>query len=359
MNNDSKISPLGLCFLSSFLYRSFYIIGLFNLIISIAKGDAIFSIIIGALIGFIFLLSYFVLDNDNPNEHIFNKIKNSFPKAISDLFIVVLIISVLIISSYVLYNLSLFINYNLLNDINILPIIILLLLCITYLANKGINTIIRTSGILIFVWILLVIISLLALISYSNPSNLYPIMTTSPIKILESGIDYSLFTITPIFLLLVIPKNKIENNAKYHKYMITTYVLNFLYFLINLILILSILGYKLTSILNYPDIIVSQKVSLLNFIERIEDLLSFKVMFDGFIFIALSIIYIKEGIVTVFKTNPSKKLIYFISFILILSSLYLHITNINILVPILVIILGIHFFLLFKRKGLNFTKSSQ
>ena len=159
--------------------------------------DTIISIIIGSIISLIFLFSYLYLNNTLKNLNIFEKINTTFPRIISCFFIVLLIICSTIIASFTLYNLSLFINYNLLNDINIVPISILLILCITYLSCKGINAVIRCSGILIFIWLFLVIISLLTLINYSNPLNLYPFFINKETSIITSSIYYSLYTIMP------------------------------------------------------------------------------------------------------------------------------------------------------------------
>lgn len=351
MNNNSKTSPLSICFLSSFLYRSFYIIGLFNLIISISQSDSIFSIIFGSLIGLIILWSYFYLDNRLPNDNIFNKISKVFPKLISDFLIALLIIIFTFISSFVLYNLALFINYNLLNDIDIIPISILFMLTISYVASKGINTITRVSGILVFIFIFMMIISIVALINYSNPQNLYPLLTNNFMKIYEGSIYYNILSISPILLLLIIPKEQIEKNTKYHKYMLITYIVSCIYILINFILIISILGIELTNILKYPDIIALQKVSLLNFIERIEDILSFKLLFDGFLFITLSLFYIKEGCNFLFKIKSNNKTIIIIGLIILLISLYVKIINIKLVLYLLTIVLFIHLLLiLFIRK---------
>jgi len=349
--NNSKISPLGVCFLSSFLYRSFYIIGFFNLIINISKGDSIFSIIIGSLLGFIILYCYFYLNNKLSNDDIFNKISKTFPTVIADLLNSLLIILFTFIGSFTLYNLSIFINYNLLNDIDIIPISILLIITAIYLSSKGINTIVRVSGILIFILIFLATISFISLINYSDPTNLYPLLTNNFLYIYEGSIYSCILSITPILLLLIIPKEKIEKNKKYHKYMLITYIINCIYILISFILILSILGVKLTSILNYPDIIALQKVSLLHFIERIEDLLSFKVMFDGFLFLALIIVYTKKGMINLFKIKPNNKIVFIIGTFILLISLYLKIVNIKIIVYLSTIILSVHFLLmLFIRK---------
>ncbi len=346
MNNNSKISPLSICFLSSFLYRSFYIIGLLNLVISIAEGDSIFSIIIGSILGLIILYSYFYLNNKLTKDTIFIKISKSLPKIIADFIIVLLLILLLFVSGFTLYNLSLFVNYNLLNNINILPISVLLIVSVTYLASKGINTITRASGIFIFTFIALVIISIITLINYSDPGNIYPLLTNNFLSIYEGSIYHMILSVTPIFLLLIIPKDRIEDNKKYNRYMVITYIISFVYILINYVLIISILGIKLTSILNYPDIIVLQKVSLLNFVERIEDLLSFKLMFDGFLFLALTTFYIKEGIIHLFKMKPNKKLILLVGLIILIVSIYFKITNIKLVLYFMTLILLIHFILM-------------
>jgi len=352
MNNDSKISGLSICFLSSFLYRSFYIIGFFNLIISISKSDSIFSIIFGSVLGIILLYIYFYLNNRHTSENIFEKVNSTLPKIISIFINTLLIVLFTFIASFILYNLSLFINYNLLNDIDIIPISTLLILTSIYLVSKGINTLTRVSGILIFIFILLAIISFIALTNYSSPSNLYPLLTNSFTTITKGGVCTTIISITPIFLLLIIPKDKIESNKKYKRYMLTTYIVNAFYLLISFILILSILGIELTSILKYSDIVALQKVSLLNFIQRIEDLLSFKVMFDSFISLSLILFYVKEGITYIYKIKPNKKIVLAVGIITLILSLYLKTTNINLVFYLLSIILFIHLLLmLFIRKN--------
>lgn len=350
MNNNSKISSLSICFLSSFLYRSFYIIGFFNLIISISQSDSIFSIIFGSILGMILLGIYFYLNNRRTNENIFEKVNSTIPKIIAIFINTLLIVLFTFIASFILYNLSLFINYNLLNDIDIIPISTLLILTSIYLVSKGINTITRVSGILIFTFITLSIISFITLVTYSSPSNLYPLLTKNFTTITIGSIYSSIISVTPIFLLLIIPKDKIESNKKYKKYMLITYIVNSFYLLISFILILSILGIKLTSILKYPDIVALQKVSLLNFVQRIEDLLSFKVMFDGFISLSLMLFYVKEGTTVIYKIRPNKKIIFVVGIITLILSLYLKMTNINLVFYLFLIILFIHLLLMLSLK---------
>jgi len=359
MDNDSKISSIGICFLYSFLYRSFYILGLLNIIISLSKNDSIFSIIISGILGISLLYGYFYLNNNLPNKNVFDKITSTFPKVISDILISIIVVLLVFISSYTLYNLSIFINYNLLNDINIIPISTLLIITVIYLVSKGINTITRVSGILIFIVIFLILISFIAVIKYSNPNNLYPLLTNNFSNIYESSLYSFILSNMPICLLLIIPKEKIENNKRYHKYMSITYIINSLYILFNFVLIISILGSKFASILNYPDIMILQKVSLLNFFERIEDLLSFKFMFDGFLFLAVAIYYIKEGMVYLFKIKPNNILNISLGIIVLIVSFYLNNISIKIIFYLSSIIILIHILLaiFIKKESKNKTNS--
>ena len=305
MNN--KVSSFDISIFSSFIFRSYFTIGLLNLIINISRNDSIFSVILGTILGFVPLFIYIFINNKLQDVNIFKKIESTFPKIIHPLLNIVLIISVLLISSYSLYNITLFINYNLLNDIDIISIMLLLLLAIIYLSSRGIKTIIRTSVIIIGIFILISLMNITTLIPYSKSINLYPLISNKLSNIYISSFYYMILSVIPIYLLLVIPKEEINKKDKYKKYMIISYIISSIYNLISIILVLSILGVELSSILKYPEVMILQKVSLLNFIERIEDLLSFKMLFDSFFIIALGIYYIKEGIISTFKFKGIKK----------------------------------------------------
>lgn len=347
LKQENKISPLDISFFSSFLYRTFYIIGGFNLIIGISKSSSIISVIINFFIGYILLLSYFYINNRDTDSNIFKKIDKCFPKIISSFLNILLIVFTFFICSFVLYNMLLFINYNLLDDIDLIPIGILLIATLIYIVSKGINTIIRVGGILIFFFLLLAILSIISLIPYSNPTNIYPLIGNNFMDVTKSSIYYSMLSLMPIFYLLIIPKSNIERNKVYKRYMIITYVVSSIYLLISIILTLSILGVELTSILNYPDIIVLKKISLLNFIERVEDILSFKLMFEGFLFLSIGIFYMKEGIINTFKIKKiNHKITFAIGILLLIISLYLRLINIVNIIYFLIGILLIHLILM-------------
>ena len=115
----------------------------------------------------------------------------------------------------------------------------------------------------------------------------------------------------PIFLLLVIPKSMIKNYST--KSIKIFSLISNIYLVFNIILVLSVIDVHLAKIIDYPELSVISKISVLGFFDRMEDVLSFKFLLDVFITLALCSYYIKCGIK---DTNKHQKYnIYIISLI--------------------------------------------
>ena len=69
-----------------------------------------------------------------------------------------------------------------------------------------------------------------------------------------------------------------------------------IYLVFNIILVLSVIDVHLAKIIDYPELSVISKISVLGFFDRMEDVLSFKFLLDVFITLALCSYYIKCGI---------------------------------------------------------------
>ena len=340
-----KISSLEISALSTFLYKSFILIGGINMILKINEGDLIISSIIGFIIGFIILFCFFKLNNILPKYNIFEKIEYLFPKVISIFIKILLIIPVLIFSSYSLYNISLFIQTALLNNVDILPISILLIIAIYYLANKGIKTLTKTSLICFLIFIILEIISILFTIPNINSLKILPIFKGNIYKTIYSSLIYIILSFVPIFLLLIIPINNITEKPKYKKYIKLFYIGTSLYLIFNFILVLSVVDKKLALSINYPELFILSKISLLNFFDRMEKILSYKLILDSFFLITTAIIYLENGITTIIKNPKIKKIAPIICCILLL--LLCNFFNLeSLLIPSLIIFLTTNLFIL-------------
>lgn len=336
MNND-KISNLEFGFLSAFLYKAFILLNGFNIIINITLNDSIISYIIGLIIS-IFLIKVFIsLFNRLPSLNIFEKVTYLFGK-FSVVIKAILIISVSVFSSYLIYISSLFVRSSLLIDVDILPISILLFTTAIYLGSKGITSITRTSIISFFIFVIFEVITILFVIPNINSLKILPLFATSTSKIFISSIIYSIMSFAPIFLLLVIPKNMIKNPST--KSIKIFSLISNIYLVFNIILVLSVIDVHLAKIIDYPELSAISKISVLGFFDRMEDVLSFKFLLDVFITLALCSYYIKCGIK---NTNKHQKYnIYIVSLaylIILFISNYIEFNYIYIIISMAIFII--------------------
>lgn len=336
MNND-KIYNLEFGFLSTFLYKAFILLNGFNIIINITLNDSIISYIIGLIIS-IFLIKVFIsLFNKLPSLNIFEKVTYLFGK-FSVVIKAILIISVSVFSSYLIYISSLFVRSSLLIDVDILPISILLFTTAIYLGSKGITSITRTSIISFFIFVIFEVITILFVIPNINSLKILPLFATSTSKIFISSIIYSVMSFAPIFLLLVIPKSMIKNPST--KSIKIFSLISNIYLVFNIILVLSVIDVHLAKIIDYPELSVISKISVLGFFDRMEDVLSFKFLLDVFITLALCSYYIKCGIK---NTNKHQKYnIYIISLtylIILFISNYIEFNYIYIIISMAIYII--------------------
>lgn len=336
MNND-KISNLEFGFLSAFLYKAFILLNGFNIIINITLNDSIISYIIGLIIS-IFLIKVFIsLFNRLPSLNIFEKVTYLFGK-FSVVIKAILIISVSVFSSYLIYISSLFVRSSLLIDVDILPISILLFTTAIYLGSKGITSITRTSIISFFIFVIFEVITILFVIPNINSLKILPLFATSTSKIFISSIIYSIMSFAPIFLLLVIPKSMIKNPST--KSIKIFSLISNIYLVFNIILVLSVIDVHLAKIIDYPELSAISKISVLGFFDRMEDVLSFKFLLDVFITCALCSYYIKCGIK---NTNKHQKYnIYIISLtylIILFISNYIEFNYIYIIISMAIFII--------------------
>ena len=299
--NNEKFNDIELSILSFILLNSFTS----TIIINSFKGYNTLEIIISLLISFI--LGYPII-NYLLKLYKINYIDNiSNSKIIKNIIKIIFSISVLIIGIFSLYYNSTIIKEVLLPNNNYMIILILLLSISVFLANKGLKSIAIATNLLFIIFIIIELSSLLFNIPNIDTLNLLPFNNLEKINFYEPLI----YSITPLFMLLIIPKNNIINFNKYKINLKKTYIIFYIYLIIKIIFILSILGISYYEILKYPEITVLKSISIFNFFERLEELLIINIFIENFILLSLVIYYIKH----LFNYKYS---IYIISLILFL-----------------------------------------
>ena len=233
-------------------------IGIFK-ILSLSKEYTLISILIGTVLGVIFLYFY--------KNHLNNKFINIIVN--SSLILIGLMILINMISSHYL------------NDTPKLIIGFPLLLLLLYVSNKKYKVLLRLSNILFVINICIFFISFLSLIPHIDFSSFY-YTNTSFIKVLLGSLYYMLLSITPTLV--------VKNNDD----LIRTYLLSTLTLLFWFIITYSVLGSYLVDILRYPEYVILKNVKLGSGIENIENIISFMWMIDVIMLLINSVMNLKD-----------------------------------------------------------------
>ncbi len=260
--NNNYIGPLQYMVLVIYLSRSLLLnIGYSN-IINISKLDSYISILLGIIIGSIFILLLCYLNKKNIN---LLKIK------------ILIIPIILLIFIVLLFDLINFINIKYLFNTSKLFIFILLFITIIYISNKDIETIGRSSLLIFFINIIIFFIISISLIKYIDLNNLKPMFKTHLNAHIHSIILFLVYSIIPLLILNIIPKN--SDYKIYNKSLIIGYIISSISSLIFIFLITTTNNYQYISKFNYPLYITIQKIEY-NFISSPENILSFFFIID-------------------------------------------------------------------------------
>ena len=305
MDNNTKISSLQISIFVFFLSQVSFFPVISHILFKTTKQDTWISVIIGCVIGFIFIKLFLFLQQKKKDMSIFEycvyKLGNIFGNTINIfLCFITLFIITIIFSKF-----CVFLNVNFLNEIPTLALGLFLLLVSIYAVNKGFETISRTAQLLAILSLILFVLGFVLLIYYTDVNNIKPIFNSGISNITKSSLLYSLSSIIPIFLLLVVPKTEVTNIKNYNKSVLLGYIIStVMTFLIFLITIL-VLGSNLAIIFEYPEYIALKQIQFFHFVERLENFISIIWIFNVFVFTTFGIYFIDEFLK--FKFNISNK----------------------------------------------------
>ena len=278
---------------NEYIIASFYLTRLliigngFNMLIKSGQNDCILASILGFLLGY-FLL-YISFKKKNLNNSLINLI------SISSIIISILA-GCILIDNYLLFKTPSYI------------IILTFFILFLYGSSKNIKHIgITTTSFLLFssITIPLMIIWLIILI---KPSNYLPLFITHIFKLIKTILIFSTLTLTPNLILL-----KLKGNLKF-KDVAKGYIYGSLYIIIMLIFIIGVYGYKLSTIIRFPEYSILKKIYFFNKISNIENIL----ILEWITTISISCIYCFKTL----KMNLKKKYFYFLILIIFIIICY-------------------------------------
>ena len=164
-----------------------------------------------------------------------------------------------------------------------IPIILLVM----YILNKREVIIYRVANILFVLNIFLYVVAMLSLVSDFHLENFT--YSNTPIQnVIFSALEFALFSTLPTLI------TRDENTANIS--LVKTYIISAITMGTWFLLTYGILGANLVDIYRYPEYIILKKISIMNFLENIENIVSFVWLFDIIIFLLCNGNAIKKNV---------------------------------------------------------------
>ncbi len=267
-----------------FLTRSlFFGLGI-SLICKYTDKDTYIGAILGIMLGFFIVLGYRFIIRNKKRESL-NQIMSQH-KVIGLITRVLFLIASILLLTYSLITYKTFVTSFLLINTPVFIIFIPWLLLLIYCAWNGLSMIHKLASSLLPISIVLSLLSIISIIGNFEYSNFLPVLTSSPSNLFMTAISFAGISAFPGILSLYF-----DSDVKYY---LSNYLLACFLVVIAILCINGVFGEVLVNVFRFPEYMVLKQVKLLNFIEKIENILSIAWSFDLFITSAFSIYSIKS-----------------------------------------------------------------
>lgn len=309
----TKISNKGFASLIFFISQSMFLgIGIPQILKS-SRQNSPYSIILGFIFGFIILYLLMKIINYEKDLTIFEKFEKLYGKVLGNIINLILFLLFAFYFIYTLWSMQLYIQNKYLDKTPSIIILILFLIPIIYSINKGIKTISKLSFILFIISLIEILLCTFGLTSFLEINNLKPFFETPSWVIIKNSFYFISYFLTPIFPMLIVPKNQIENSNKINKTITIFYIFGCINFLLLFIFIIGVFGIELAELFYYPEFTLIKKINYFDFIQHVENILSSQWLFSLFFSATISLLFTNKYL----EYKKIKKNIIYYLFIII------------------------------------------
>ena len=272
-------------------------------IFNTAGVDSYLCPLIAAIMGIPLLFIFKCIFDYKPELTLGQKVNYIFGKHMGCIINLLLISMAVIFSMTMYFNLSDFIVSQFLPETPTKIIGIVFGIAIIYLNFKGIETISRVGLILFVMTFILFLITEFGLYQTFDVSNIKPFLEFGISNPIKGAVHMLCVNYFPIFLLLTIPKKQITDGEKLVKGLSITYAISAILVFIIIFFMMGNLGIDLAKFYQYPEYIVLKRISLFNFLDRIENILSLQRLLKMFVYLVVLAFFISN---TLKPHNKSK-----------------------------------------------------
>ena len=283
------------------------------LMFKISQVDTHISTLVGFLIALIPFAMFMTISKNKDNLDILDLNTKLFGKFFGNILNIILNIVFAFLGTLILDVITQYVDIQYIPDTSSIYVKILIMMPVIYAATKNIATIARISQIVLFINLGIFVLSLFGLVSEFSYYNLLPVFSMDVKSILHSSLIFALSISTPIFLMTIIPQNKVVKKEYSKKKVLAFFAVSVFSLAIVIITTILILGIDVINIYRYPIYMALRQFSIFTIIERLERFLSLQFLADVIIYLILTVHFVSIGLKKLIKIN--KKENYFSIFV--------------------------------------------
>ncbi|WP_310188346.1 endospore germination permease [Bacillus sp. 3255] len=286
----------------------------------IAKEDAWISGLAGLLIGLLFAMMFAWLGKQNPGLNVYQYSSKLLGKWGGMCIALLLTYYFFIMVSAQIREMGDFMTVQIMPETPIHSIILLFLGVVILGARLGIETIARLGELLFPYFLLMYCVLALCLMPAIDWENLYPVLHTKWKTIVYGSITTTTFPFVELVSFLVILPS-VNNVKRIQKSMLVGTLIGGITLEIMIVLTIAVLGAPVTANQIYPAYSLAKKISIGNFLERIEAMLAIMWIVTTYFKTVLNYYALMYGIANLTKLSDPKVASLPIGMILVVSSL--------------------------------------
>lgn len=244
----------------------------------------------------------------NPGADLFTALERSLGKVAGKVVVALMAWYSLHLCALVLRNFSEFIQIASLMETPQLPVLLLLLTSVCYLAKSGPKALGVWSMVATPVLLLVVLLTVILPMNAMDPENILPVFAHTPKEIALEAYQIFSFPFGETIMLLSIADYLSTDINKRKLYLLATLV-SALVLLVIILRNLAMLGAAVVAVEYFPSYVAARIISLGDFLSRIEGSISVNLIVGGITKIALSLTAFTRGVTRLFGLADYKRMV--------------------------------------------------
>ncbi|EON70378.1 GerAB/ArcD/ProY family transporter [Lysinibacillus sphaericus] len=273
------------------------------------KQDAWISSTVGVVLSFLVIKLFISLANRTPNLSFVEANKKILGKFIGKLTAVGFIIMTFISASQLLYYIGSFLQTEVMPETPPVTFAILVNLALIYATYLGIEVFARSAEILLPVFSLLFLIFVICISPEIDVKNVQPILETTASPFISGTIIFMSIHSLPLIVLLMIFPSAINEHKSAQKGFYIGTIAGGAVLTIIIVLCILVLGVTSTSSRTFPSYALAQRISIGNFLQRIEVVMAFIWFISIFIRLYLYFYATVKGLGQILNIKDHRQLI--------------------------------------------------